>query len=239
MGWWPAGISWIAPLLAVSVLCMVDGYRIAERHQNGFTGPWYTTWPGLVAICVVFAALVLSFRTFLFEPFRMPSGSMLPTLVHNDQFIVSRGAYRNAPPQRGDIVVFRLAGNGLILVKRVIGLPGDVVEYDAIEHRLTINGGQASFETLGPYDPDPTYRLARERLDDVEHGVLHMRASGGAGGTYRVPEGHYFVLGDNRDNSRDSRFAEFGYIAADDIFGKVVFVWWNTAFPTRAGTVPE
>jgi signal peptidase I len=238
-GWWPAGISWIPPLLAISVLCMLDGYRIAERHEKGFTGPWYTTWPGLVAIGVAFAVVVILFRAFLFEPFRQPSASMLPTLVEDDQFFVSKSAYRSATPERGDIVVFRVPQTNVNYVKRVVGLPGDVVEYDGDARRLVINGAPASLELIGAYDADPVYRLGRERLDDVEHAVLHMPRLQSAGGTFRVPDGHFFLLGDNRDNSQDSRFQSVGYIPAENIIGKVFFIWWNTDIPTRAGIVPE
>ena len=238
-GWWPAGLSWGVLFLAIRGACMADAFRIARQYQTAFAGPWYTTWYGLVAIAVALIVLPLSFRAFLYEPFRQASGSMLPTLVANDHLFVSKGAYRREPPQRGDIVIFLVPGTSVYYVKRVIGLPGDMVDYDAGERRLTINGVEAAFETLGSYDAAPEYQLARERIDGAEHLVLHIQRNPSADGLYRVPDGHYFMLGDNRDNSEDSRFPSVGYIPAENIVGKVVLVWWNTDEPARAGIVPR
>lgn len=239
-GLWPAGLSWVPFVLLVPVACMIDGYRIARAHETNFTGPWFTTWQGLTAVAAVFVVGTIAIRAFLLEPFRQPSGSMLPTLVEDDHFFLSKLAYRDALPQRGDVVVFRLPeAADVSYVKRVVGLPGDVVAYDQVGKRLTINGTQAPIEPLGDYADDPQYLLARENLDGVAHLVLHYRGRQSRGGVYEVPDGHYFVMGDNRDNSRDSRFEGVEFVPAEDILGRVTLVWWNTDDPKRAGTVVE
>ena len=237
-GAWLAGLSWVVVYLAIRGMCMADGYRIAKPYESGFTGPWYTTWKGLLAVAVVLIALPLSFRALLYEPFRQASDSMLPTLVEGDQVVVSKRAFDGSPPQRGDIIVFSLPGSDVFYLKRVVGLPGDVVDYNADNPRLEINGTEIELTTLGPYEREPSYQLAREILDGVEHLVVHMRF-GSSGGIFNVPPEHYFVLGDNRDNSLDSRYFEFGFVPAANIQGKVVLIWWNTDEPKRAGTVPE
>jgi signal peptidase I len=129
-------------------------------------------------------------------------------------------------------------GTGVAYVKRVIGLPGDVVVYDRSSKRLTINGKAANVQPLGAYTGNPGADLVREAIGDRSHLQLLMRGRLSAGGTYTVPDGH-FVLGDHRDNSRDSRFSGFEFIPVESIVGKVALVWWNTDDSKRAGIVPE
>lgn len=238
-GLWPTGLSSLPVVYLVTLAGMIDGYRIARTYESGFTGPWFTTWKGLTAIGASVILLLVGVRMFIFEPFLTPSSAMLPTLHEGDHFFVSKLAFRDTPPQRGDLIVHRLPEGGLAYVKRVVGLPGDVVEYDQGSKRLTINGGRVPVELLGDYEDDPRYRLTRENLDGVEHLIVVMPERLARGGIYTVPDDHFFVMGDNRDNSRDSRFSDFGFVAAEDIVGKVTFVWWNTNDPKRAGIVPE
>jgi signal peptidase I len=238
-GLWPAGISWIPVLFLVALVGVVDAYRIARQYEHGFAGGWFTTWKGLLAVAVVSLVVIFGFRAFLFEPFRTPSVAMLPTLKMGDEFFVSKLAFRGAPVQRGDVVVFRLPGKDVAYVKRVIGLPGDVIVYDQTSKSVTINGSVVGTEPLGASAEDGPLLLARETIGDRSHSVAVRQGFPGLGGTYRVPDGHYFVLGDNRDNSRDSRFSDFGFIPAENIFGKVIFVWWNTGDPRRAGIAIE
>jgi signal peptidase I len=237
-GFWPARVSWTALSYVLGLVGIVDAIRIAGQYTTTFTGPWFTAWYGLVAIAVALIALAISFRIYLFEPFHTPSGAMLPTLQVGDQFVVSKGAYRSAPPQRGDVIVFELPNEGVSYVKRVVGLPGDVVVYEAASKRLIINGVMAGIETQGPYSEHDT-ELVRETIDGRPHLQLHTRGGLSAGGTYTVPAGHYFVLGDHRDNSRDSRYSEFSFVPSEAIFGKVTLVFWNTDEPARAGTVVD
>ncbi len=192
--------------------------------------------------------LVLVLRSFLFEPFRIPSGSMMPTLLEGDFIFVNKFAYglrwpvlnsrflETGDPVHGDVVVFRLPSDPSInYIKRVVGLPGDVVNYDQGSKRLTINGEPVFMELAGNYKDDPSGQLAREILGEREHSLLLTRGRLSAGGTYRVPEGHYFMMGDNRDQSQDSRFPEVGFVPEDLLVGRAVRVWMNWRSPSEGG----
>ena len=181
---------------------------------------------------------VLIVRSFIFEPFRIPSSSMMPTLLKGDFIFVQKFAYglrlpvletkvvETGSPARGDVVVFRLPGNPSInYIKRVVGLPGDTVVYE--RHRLIINGELVPLDDSEHAEPE----RYSEKLGERRHDIL-IRDPGSVRGdnVYTVPEGHYFVLGDNRDNSQDSRFIE--YIPEQNLVGKAVRIWlhidgWN------------
>jgi len=239
-GLWPAGVTWAVPYYAVLVAAVADSIRIARQHSGGFVGPWYTRWHGLAALVVALVGATLAFRVSLYEPFRQPSASMMPTLRAGDLFFVSKWAYASRPPQRGDIVVFRLpTAPDVRYVKRLVGLPGDVLHYDPASKRLTINGAGVPVEDLGADPENANARRVRELLDGGPHLQLWQLGFSGGGGTYAVPDGHYFVLGDNRDNSQDSRYESVGFVPRENIVGKVVRIWWNPEMPNRAGTVPE
>ena len=178
---------------------------------------------------------VLVIRSFVFEPFRIPSGSMMPTLLQGDFIFVKKYAYglrlpvtetkivETGAPERGDVVVFRLpADPNVNYIKRVIGLPGDTLRYE--RHELTINGEKVPLEQ----HPDATPFNPRfvERLSERQHEILitnpgYMRNDG----VYTVPDGHYFVMGDNRDNSRDSRFIDA--IPETHLVGEAVRIWMH------------
>jgi len=192
--------------------------------------------------------LVLVLRSFLFEPFRIPSESMLPTLEQGDFIFVNKFVYGLrlpvlntkvvdiGEPERGDVVVFRLPSDPSInYIKRVVGLPGDTVHYDKERKQLTINGEQVPIEVVGPAESEPGKVLAEERLGAHEHLVLLARAYESAGGTYRVPEGHYFMMGDNRDNSRDSRFPEVDFVPEHHLVGRAERIWMNWRSPRQGG----
>ncbi len=184
--------------------------------------------------------LVLLLRSFLFEPFRIPSASMMPTLLEGDFIFVNKYAYglrlpvintrivEVGDPERGDVVVFRLPSEPSVnYIKRIVGLPGDIVEYDARAKRLTINGEPVEMERLGEYEEDPGMIIAREMLGDDYHELLLASKGAGPGGTYRVPEGFYFMMGDNRDNSQDSRFDIVGLVPEDNLVGRAVRIWMS------------
>lgn len=178
---------------------------------------------------------VLIIRSFIFEPFRIPSGSMMPTLFQGDFIFVKKYAYglrlpvsetkimETGEPQRGDVIVFRLPSDTSInYIKRVVGLPGDEVIYE--RHRLTINGVRIDLQQHSDATPrDPRFV---EQLGDREHEILIRDAAYTfRDGIYTVPEGHYFVMGDNRDNSRDSRFIDS--IPETHLVGEAVFIWMH------------
>jgi signal peptidase I len=180
---------------------------------------------------------VLIIRSFIFEPFRIPSGSMMPTLLQGDYIFVKKYSYglrlpvvetkiiETGQPERGDVVVFRLPEEPTVnYIKRVVGLPGDTVEY--VNHRLTVNGEPVPLarDTNSPLD-DSSPRFI-ENLGDREHAILIAHPGNTVrDGVYRVPEGHYFMLGDNRDNSRDSRF--LGMIPETHLVGEAVRIWMH------------
>ncbi len=188
--------------------------------------------------------IVLLVRSFLFEPFRIPSSSMMPTLLVGDFIFVNKYQYglrlpvinvkilEVGGPKRGDVVVFRLPSDPTTnYIKRLIGLPGDTIKY--VNRRLYINGKLVDRNSLGKYpgEGQPGALLYTEALENAEHELLLMPGRRSLEGTFAVPEGHYFMMGDNRDNSRDSRYQGVGIIPEDKIVGKAVRIWMNWSFP--------
>jgi signal peptidase I len=184
--------------------------------------------------------LVLILRSFLFEPFRIPSGSMMPTLVQGDFIFVNKFSYGLRLPvlntkivdighaDRGDVVVFKYPSDPSInYIKRVIGLPGDVVVYDPDTKELSINDEVMVSRKVGRYEEEPDKDLVLEDLGDVEHEILLPRYPLNRGGRFVVPEGHYFMMGDNRNNSQDSRYSDVGYVSEDLFVGKAELVWMS------------
>jgi len=212
---------------------------------------------------------VFLLRSFLFEPFKIPSGSMKPTLLVGDLILVNKYYYgvrlpvinkkiiENHNPQKGDVMVFRYPKDtSTDYIKRVVGVPGDEVSFR--EQRLYINGVQLPIEQTPPpgfYDDElrlyfPEYQ---EKLGDVTHRILldvHSQPFYGQesqitfpfrencrysaeGVTCKVPLGHYFMMGDNRDNSQDSRW--WGFVPDENIVGKAFFVWMNFGNLKRIG----
>ena len=192
---------------------------------------------------------VLVVRSFIFEPFRIPSGSMMPTLLEGDFIFVKKYSYglrlpvtetkiiETGEPQRGDVIVFRLPSDPSVnYIKRVVGLPGDTIVYE--RQRLTINGQQVDLERSDDNSwGAPVYV---EDLDGRVHDILVMSPEYSTrDNTYRVPEGHYWVMGDNRDRSKDSRF--IGAIPEEYLVGEAVRIWmhfvpWNMPDWRRIGT---
>lgn len=191
--------------------------------------------------------IVLIVRSFLYEPFRIPSSSMLPTLLIGDFIFVNKYVYglrlpvaNNlilpvGKPERGDVVVFKLpADPGTNFIKRVVGLPGDRIRY--YNKQLFVNDEPVEIELNGFYaGPGPAdAKIGAERLDGVEHDVLVQPYGYSPNGDYRVPEQHYFVMGDNRGNSHDSRYPDVGYIPAENLVGKAVMIWMNWDWTGKA-----
>jgi signal peptidase I len=188
--------------------------------------------------------IVLLVRSFLFEPFRIPSSSMMPTLLIGDFIFVNKYTYglrlpvtntrvlSIGEPARGDVVVFRLpADPGTNYIKRLVGLPGDSIRY--INKQLFINGVEVNRSASGRYQGEGQHGalLYREELGERGHDILLMPGQRSLEGTFMVPDGHYFMMGDNRDNSRDSRYRGVGLIPEDKIVGKAVRIWMNWQIP--------
>ena len=178
---------------------------------------------------------VLVIRSFIFEPFRIPSGSMMPTLLQGDYIFVKKYSYglrlpvvekkvlETGEPDRGDVVVFRLPSEPNVnYIKRVIGLPGDEITYE--RHRLTVNGEPVA---VSPNTSDGSSAdQFVEQLGERQHAILVTNPRNSMrDGRYTVPEGHYFMMGDNRDNSRDSRF--IGAIPETHLVGEAVRIWMH------------
>jgi signal peptidase I len=199
--------------------------------------------------------LVLVIRSFLFEPFRIPSDSMMPTLFDGDFIFVSKYSYglrlpvsntlmvATGTPQRGDVIVFRLPPNPKInYIKRLVGLPGDHIRVDE-NNQLYVNGKPMPQERAGAYTGPkqdmwnyvgaPT---AFETLGSKRHRIM-FSAGSAKSGEWVVPAGHYFFMGDNRNNSKDSRFVDDpeapGFVPEQNLVGKAVRIWLN--LDTRDG----
>ncbi|MFF7706774.1 signal peptidase I [Pseudomonas sp. NPDC007930] len=200
---------------------------------------------------VLFVVFVL--RSFLVEPFQIPSGSMIPTLEVGDFILVNKFSYgirlpvidkKVIPvgdPQRGDVMVFRYPSDPTVnYIKRVIGLPGDTVRYTLDKH-LYVNDKLITDEQIGTgYDRDlGDIAIYKEQIGDTEH-LIHKALRGTMpGGQWTVPAGHYFMMGDNRDNSNDSRYWNdpnipkdmLGMVPDENIVGKAFAVWMSWPEP--------
>jgi signal peptidase I len=235
---------------------------LAPARERLLMQPWWLDWTaGLFPVILV----VFLLRSFLFEPFKIPSGSMIPTLLVGDLILVNKFHYGVRLPvintkitegnkvERGDIMVFRYPPKpSLDYIKRVVGVPGDEVAY--LNKRLTINGQPVATSAVPEFFDESVMRYFKqyeESLGTAKHRILtdderpafipgvdefpyrnNCRYSI-EGVVCKVPEGHYFMMGDNRDNSLDSRF--WGFVPDQNIVGKAFFVWMNFGDLKRIG----
>lgn len=211
-----------------------DRWRRRRRDPDARVSWWVDLARSLFPVILI----VLVVRSFVVEPFRIPSGSMIPTLHVGDFILVNKFSYGLrlpvghqlivplGDPERGDVVVFRYPRDpSQDYIKRIVGLPGDRLRY--ADKRLTINGEAVPVEALGSWHGDEAVRLFRERLGEQWHRGLVHRGARDRGFTYQVPEGHYFMMGDNRDRSSDSRI--WGPVPRDHLVGEAFLIWmsWN------------
>jgi signal peptidase I len=254
-------------LLITGAIWLLDRFSLAAKRGSGVTEPWWVEYAKSFFPVIL---VVFFIRSFLIEPFKIPSGSMIPTLHVGDFILVNKFTYgirlpiidkkiiQLNNPQRGDVMVFRYPENpSLDYIKRVVGLPGDIVEYR--NKVLTING------VVQPQQADGEYNYVEaglnfvhtekriETLGNHKHALLinpemptvRLNSVAEFGGrencTYdtdlvrcKVPQGEYFMMGDNRDNSRDSRY--WGFVPDSEIVGKAFFIWMNFSDLNRTGT---
>jgi signal peptidase I len=281
LGYWLAERFWFRParMAAVRSLETQGAQRQAELKRMGIAQadgdleaakasllaqPWWLDWTaGLFPVILI----VFLLRSFLFEPFKIPSGSMVPTLLVGDLILVNKYHYGvrlpvinkkiipNNDPQPGDVVVFRYPVDPRVdYIKRVVAGPGDEVTYS--NQKLAVNGKPVEVRADGEYYDEDALRYAPlyvEKLGVVEHRLLvdpkrnayygiepksfprHENCRYSAEGvTCKVPPGHYFMMGDNRDNSQDSRY--WGFVPDENIVGKAIFVWMNFSNLRRIGS---
>jgi signal peptidase I len=242
------GVAWLADTLlfagsrqaALSAAEQATGGRLpVEAADKVARMSW---WADFSKSMFPVLAVVLVVRSFLVEPFQIPSGSMLPTLQIGDFILVSKYHYglrlpvlgtKIVPvndPVRGDVVVFKYPNDPSVnYIKRVVGLPGDIVRYQ--DKIVYLNGKPQMQELLAKLPPRaPETLLYNEMLGEVTHEIYNKVQAPNRVGEWTVPAGHYFVMGDNRDNSNDSRY--WGFVPDEMLVGKAFAVWmhWPTFF---------
>jgi signal peptidase I len=189
--------------------------------------------------------IVLLVRSFLFEPFRIPSASMMPGLVDGDFIVVDKFSYglrvplinrkvrSIGEPRRGDVVVFRSPANPAInLIKRLVGLPGERIVVR--NNRVFVNGALIPLRADGLYAGDFGFtgsQLEVETFDGAEHVIMFAANRSATDFDGTVPAGHYLFMGDNRNDSEDSRFAEVGFVPEANLVGHARRIWMNWRIP--------
>jgi signal peptidase I len=241
-----------------------DEVDLDKARNSLLMQPWWLDWTaGLFPVIVV----VFVLRSFLFEPFKIPSGSMIPTLMINDLILVNKFHYGvrlpvsnlkifdNHSPERGDVMVFRYPPKpSLDYIKRVVGLPGDEVAY--LNKKISVNGKPLDKAALPEFFDEDALRYTKQyqevaadsqrkyRILNEDDRPSFVQATedfpfrencrySSEGVVCKVPPGHYFMMGDNRDNSLDSRF--WGFVPEKNIVGKAFFVWMNFGNLKRIG----
>ena len=249
-------------LVVTGIVSALDALYFRKRRAAGAKEPWWIEYPKSFFPVIL---IVFLLRSFLVEPFKIPSGSMIPTLLVGDFILVNKYTYGiRLPvinkkivdinePERGDVMVFRYPDDPSIdYIKRVVGLPGDKLVYK--HKRLTINGRVVPLQEDGDYllkDKIQYLKRYTEALGKVKHSILldgddtsalsyvkqfPQRENciyNNSGMMCTVPPGHYFMMGDNRDNSSDSRV--WGFVPEENIIGKAFFIWFNFSELRRFG----
>jgi signal peptidase I len=241
-------------LVVTGLVWLLDKFVLRKTRRKDDKQPWWVEY----SISFFPVILIVFFlRSFLVEPFKIPSSSMVPTLLVGDFILVNKFTYgirlpvvnkkmvELGSPQRGDVMVFRYPEDpSLDYIKRVVGLPGDRIEYR--NKRLTVNGESVPLKQVDDYLSKERMQFSRrylETLGKVSHEILleeDVPPIGSPGRAFpfagncnynnsgvacTVPPGHYFMMGDNRDNSSDSRV--WGFVPDENIVGKAFFIWLN------------
>ncbi|EPJ44673.1 MAG: hypothetical protein OFPII_32870 [Osedax symbiont Rs1] len=219
--------------LLVMGTCAVHCFKLATNQKPVIPRPWYSKWFSLLAILATFYSTIFLVRSYLYEPFRLPSTSMYPTLEKGSYLIAKKLGYGNygslgitiqksamsAIIKRGEIVIFLYPKDlSTLFVKRVIGLPGDEIIYD--HKTLYLNGKEVSTNYLSTTG---TQQVFQEQIGNISYNVANDSRRKSLKYRIKVAAGHYFVMGDNRDNSNDSRY--WGAVPEANLVGKVVHVF--------------
>lgn len=242
-------LALVLAALVTGVVYLLDVVVLGPRRSTAATVgrpapmPWYVDWSRSFFPVIV---IVLLLRSFVVEPFRIPSGSMLPTLQSGDFILVSKFAWGLRLPvlnnkiietgsvQRGDIAVFRYPEDpSVAYIKRIVGLPGDHIVYR--DKTLYVNGqvyaqGPLATPVTGI---EPGFEARAERIGELTHAIQVYRNHQEPPREFVVPAGHYWAMGDNRDNSRDSRF--WGPLPEGNLIGKAFLIWMNWDCVTGKG----
>jgi signal peptidase I len=233
-------LDYSAILVAILALCgavlLVDRF-VLKRPENSVVSFARTAFPVLL--------IVLLFRSFLFEPFRIPSASMMPLLEEGDFILVNKFNYglrlpvlntkilATGSPRRGDVIVFHsTSGPPINLIKRLVGLPGDHIIVR--DNHLSINGAAVALAPDGEYPGGFGFTgapLEKETLGGSAHVIMLARNRYPCDFDGIVPPNHYFFMGDNRNDSEDSRFAEVGFVPEDHLVGHAIRIWMNWRIP--------
>lgn len=237
-------------LLITGLVWLLDIFVLRKNRVAGQAEPWYVEYAKSFFPVIL---LVFTLRSFLVEPFKIPSGSMMPTLLAGDYILVNKFTYGfRVPilnntivamnkPKQGDVIVFHYPPNPTIdYIKRVVGVPGDTIQYQ--DKQLIVNGKKLDVTFTNDYEYEMqganiiSARKSVEKLGDIQHDILvhdipnqynsdMLGAKLQDGETITVPSNSYFAMGDNRDNSADSRV--WGFVPEHNLVGKAFFIWMN------------
>lgn len=231
------------------LLVVGDAWRGARRTGQLELRRYNRWYVYLLAVaCAAGLNFIVGFTPIHTRSFSLPAASMVPTLIPGDRIFVASNAYRTDTPELGDVVVFEVAnGSGAIYVKRLIGMPGDRIQVrDGILHindvavtrELADGPQQLAGELAEVMVPGTMYR--ETFADGRHHDILEISDTSSSDNTqmYVVPPNHYFMMGDNRDNSADSRFPQVGFVPHEHLRGRVMYRFWSGDL-SRIGTVVE
>ena len=264
---------WMIVLLLIWFVGVIDSYRVAAQHDNQYALPWYSRWqPILYCLFAVYLVFVVE-QAFVVEPLRIADGGMAPTMLRDDYVGVAKFAYgirlpfsgktvlETNWPERGDVILFRYPQKPLLrYVQRVIGIPGDTVEYR--NKRVSVNGQALEIQPTGTYRylADDWSTPAIDRYEETANGRSHailidarspvlrpgdvqnfnfkeICVHAEDGFQCKVPPGHYFTLQDNRDHADDGRY--WGFVPEQNLVGRVFAIGVSLRAPERNGTLVQ